>query len=60
MKFNVLGIESTAHTFSVGIFDGKEILANERDTFTTVEGGMIPNKVAEHHVEVKNEILKRA
>ncbi|MBS3170619.1 UGMP family protein [Candidatus Woesearchaeota archaeon] len=60
MKFNVLGIESTAHTFSVGIFDGEKILANERDTFTTVEGGMIPNKVAEHHVEIKNEILKRA
>jgi len=60
MKFRVLGIESTAHTFSVGIFDGEKILANERDTFTTVEGGMIPNKVAEHHVEVKSEILKRA
>ena len=26
----VLGIESTAHTFGVGITDGKEILANEK------------------------------
>ena len=57
---NVIGIESTAHTFSVGVFDGKNILANERDTFTTIEGGMIPNKVAEHHVSIQNKILKKA
>jgi N6-L-threonylcarbamoyladenine synthase len=56
----VIGIESTAHTFSVGVFDSKNILANERDTFTTIEGGMIPNKVAEHHVKVQNEILNKA
>ena len=29
----VLGIESTAHTFGVGITDGKEILANEKDAY---------------------------
>ena len=56
----VLGIESTAHTFGIGIFDGNKILANAKDTFTTAEGGMIPNEVAEHHREVNNEVLKKA
>lgn len=57
---NVIGIESTAHTFSVGIFDGKKILANVRETFTTKEGGMIPNEVAQHHIKLKEKILKEA
>lgn len=60
MKFNVIGIESTAHTFSIGIFDGKNILANVRDTFTTIEGGMIPNEVAKHHIKLKEEILEKS
>jgi len=56
-----LGIESTAHTFGVGIvsFDGK-IIANEKDTFTTTEGGLIPSDVAKHHDKLKDEILERA
>src|SRR5574341_350048 len=56
-----LGIESTAHTFGVGIvsFDGK-IIANEKDTFTTTEGGLIPSDVAKHHEQLKDEILERA
>ncbi len=56
-----LGIESTAHTFGVGIvtFDGK-ILANVKDTFTTETGGLIPNDVAKHHEKVKDEILQKA
>jgi N6-L-threonylcarbamoyladenine synthase len=58
----VLGIESTAHTFGIGIFDSdkQKILANERDTFVTSEGGMIPIKVAEHHKEVKEIVLQKA
>ena len=56
-----LGIESTAHTFSCGIvtFNGK-ILSNQRAVFETKEGGMIPNLVAEHHREKKDEVLKNA
>ncbi len=56
-----LGIESTAHTFGVGVvsFDGK-ILANEKDTFTTTEGGLIPGDLAKHHEQLKDEILQRA
>ncbi len=47
-------------TFSVGVFDGKNILANIKDTFTTIEGGMIPNEVANHHIRLKEEILEKA
>jgi N6-L-threonylcarbamoyladenine synthase len=60
MKYKVLGIESTAHTFSVGIFDGRYVLANVKDTFTTGKGGMIPNEVAKHHIRVKEKILSKA
>lgn len=37
-----------------------KILSNEKHTFTTDKGGMIPNKVADHHREYKEEILKQA
>lgn len=60
MKY-CLGIESTAHTFGVGIvtFDGK-VLANVKDTFTTETGGLIPSDVAKHHERLKDEILQKA
>ncbi len=56
-----LGIESTAHTFGVGIvsFDG-EVLVNEKDTFTTEKGGMIPTDLSKHHERVKDEVFRRA
>ncbi len=56
-----LGIESTAHTWSIGIVtdDGK-ILANAKDVFTTQSGGLIPNELAKHHERVKDEVLKKA
>ena len=56
-----LGIESTAHTFGIAVVDGKgKILANEKDSFTTEKGGMIPNEVAEHHKRVCNDVLNKA
>ncbi|MFH1064610.1 MAG: KEOPS complex N(6)-L-threonylcarbamoyladenine synthase Kae1 [Candidatus Woesearchaeota archaeon] len=58
-----LGIESTAHTFGIGIIDDKgNKLANERELFTTKEGegGMIPAEVAEHHTHVFKDVLNRA
>jgi tRNA A37 threonylcarbamoyltransferase TsaD len=56
-----LGIESTAHTFGASIvtFDGK-ILSNVKKSFTTEEGGMIPSKVADHHVNEFDVVLKKA
>jgi N6-L-threonylcarbamoyladenine synthase len=56
-----LGIESTAHTFGVGIvtFDGR-ILANAKDMFTTEAGGMVPTAVAQHHREVRERVIAEA
>jgi universal protein Kae1 len=56
-----LGIESTAHTFGIGIvsFDGK-ILANAKESFTTEKGGLIPNEVARHHEQIKDKVLSDA
>jgi len=56
----VIGIESTAHTFGVGIVKGGEILANEREMYTTEEGGIIPVDSAEHHRKLAPEIYSRA
>ncbi len=57
----ILGVESTAHTFGVGIVTSEgEILANIYDSYTSKEGGMIPNEVAEHHYKVSEEILEKA
>jgi N6-L-threonylcarbamoyladenine synthase len=55
-----LGIESTAHTFGIGIFDGKNILANAKRSYTTEEQGMIPAVVADHHVEICDTVLDEA
>ncbi len=56
----VLGIESTAHTFGIGIIKDKEVLSNVKDSYTTDEGGMIPFQVQEHHVKVCAELIKKA
>ncbi len=58
-----LGIESTAHTFGVGIatdVNGGKILANEKSTYTTEQGGMKPRDVAEHHASVARDVLLAA
>ncbi|MFP3170302.1 tRNA threonylcarbamoyladenosine biosynthesis protein [Sulfolobus sp. SCGC AB-777_G06] len=60
----VLGIESTAHTFGVGIVQedqsGIRILSNVKDTFVPKEGGMKPSDLGKHHSEVAPEIVKLA
>ncbi len=56
-----LGIESTAHTFGIGIAtDRGEVLANAIDAFRTEKGGLIPNELAKHHYEVKEKVLQTA
>lgn len=55
-----LGIESTAHTFGVGIVKDKKILANVKDSYFTKEGGIVPAKAAEHHVKVCDRVVKDA
>ena len=56
-----LGIESTAHTFGIGIVDEKgNILANVKEVYTTKRGGIVPLEAAEHHEKVKEKVLKLA
>lgn len=56
-----LGIESTAHTFGIGIIDDKKkIYANVSDTYRTEKGGIVPIEAAKHHSSVKNALLEKA
>ncbi|MHA1719798.1 MAG: bifunctional N(6)-L-threonylcarbamoyladenine synthase/serine/threonine protein kinase [Promethearchaeota archaeon] len=56
-----LGIESTAHTFSVGIIDERgKILSLISDTYKPQEGGLKPVDVVEHHYNVFERVLKQA
>ncbi len=58
---NILGIESTAHTFGVGIITSEgEVLANEKDSYSSEDIGMIPDQIVKHHQKVAEEILARA
>lgn len=56
----ILGIESTAHTFGIGIVNNGKILSNINRTYTTEFGGIIPTEAAKHHFENKNEIYFEA
>lgn len=54
----VIGIESTAHTFSFGIVDatGKP-RPSVSDTIRPDEGGIHPREAADHHVELGAELF---
>lgn len=56
-----LGIESTAHTFGVGIVsDSGKIILERRDMYTPKKGsGFVPNDLADHHNKVAAKILGR-
>lgn len=56
-----LGIESTAHTFGASVVssDGN-VLSNEKKTFTTKHGGIVPNQAAEHHMQYCDEVIRSA
>jgi N6-L-threonylcarbamoyladenine synthase len=55
-----LGIESTAHTFSIGIVKDKEVLSNVSQMYRPKKGGIVPREAMTHHVEIAQDILKRA
>lgn len=56
-----LGIEGTAHTAGVGIVDSDcNILANEKDSYSTQKGGLIPTELAKHHAENFTQLIQRA
>lgn len=57
----VLGIESTAHTCSIGIVDDSaKVLAIASDMYRPVKGGIHPREAANHHVELLPDLLGRA
>jgi len=58
----ILGIESTAHTFGVGIASTKPpyILSNVRDVYSPKEGGIHPREAASHHAKVTPTVLREA
>ncbi len=61
MKKILLGIESTAHTFGVGVVDENgNILANEKSMFIPPSGGIKPRDAAEHHALVAKGVLQSA
>jgi len=56
----IIGIESTAHTFGVGVVDNEKILSNVRDMYTTEKGGIVPMEAAKHHSLIAEEVWKKA
>jgi len=57
-----LGIESTAHTFGIGIVNDRgDILADEKDVYRPELGkGIVPQEAAEHHRRVNGYVLEKA
>ncbi len=57
----VLGIESTADDFSVGIVTSNgKILANITSAYMPTQGGIHPREAARHHAEVAGQVIHRA
>ncbi len=56
----ILGIECTAHTFGVGIAHKRKILANVRDMYKPIQGGIVPMESAKHHTNVAPQIYAEA
>ena len=57
----VLGIESTAHTASVGVVDGSaRVRSLATDMYRPAHGGIHPREAANHHAEVFPELVERA
>lgn len=57
----VLGIESTAHTFGVGIASSSgRILANVNYVYRPREGGIHPREAAQHHSRIAAKALREA
>jgi len=61
----ILGIESTAHTFGIGLIEVKndqlKILANFKDMYKPPSGwGIDPRKAQEHHFQISDELIKKS
>ena len=54
----MLGIESTAHTFSIGWVDGLGVPGQSKSAFVRpVEGGIHPREAADHHAQKAGQLL---
>jgi N6-L-threonylcarbamoyladenine synthase len=62
MDLIIMGIESTAHTFGVGIVRSKpfKILADIRRQYKPKEGGILPREVASYFSSVAAETIRDA
>ncbi len=56
----VMGIESSAHTFGVGVVENGGVLSNEKEMYKIGTAGMIPNEVAEFHIGNASAVINRA
>src|SRR3989344_5689164 len=56
----ILGIESTAHTFGIGVVRNGKILSNVREMYSTESGGIIPSESAKHHEKIAEEVFVKA
>ncbi len=55
-----MGIESTAHTFGVGIVDNGKVLADVRSRYIPKKGGILPREVAEYFSSVAGSSIREA
>lgn len=56
-----LGIEGTAHSFGIGVVDGKfNILSDIRNVYKPKEGGIHPTEAAQYHDKNKEKVLEEA
>ena len=56
----IIGIETTAHTFGVGVVKYGKVLSNVRDMYVTETGGIVPMEAARHHFEIAEKIWFKA
>ncbi len=57
----VLGIESTAHTASVGVIDETaRVVASATDMYRPEQGGIHPREAANHHADLFPDLLETA
>jgi len=60
----VLGIESTSHTFGVGVIRFQDntvhVLSNVSSQYKPEKGGIHPSEAAQHHVNTAHIVIKRA
>jgi len=56
-----LGIETTAHTFGIGIVNSEgEILSNVKSVYTPKKGGIHPREAAEFHSQNIKDVIKKS